>query len=116
MPPSMSSKVFPLLSHTAFTFLRVCWLFEGMTGHPWGVKAIFSFPGFLEFLINRETDTTKAGKEWKYAIIESLIRSKDNQVREILDEAALDLLEGYLAEGVFYQRGEHTAMTASKSG
>lgn len=89
----------------------------GLTLHPWGVRAMFAYPGFFEFLINRSTDTTKVGKEWKYAIIESLVRNQEeNRVREVLDDAASDTLLSYLAQGVFYQRGENATMIASKSG
>jgi 26S proteasome non-ATPase regulatory subunit 5 len=81
------------------------------------VKALFAYPGFLEFLLNRGTDTTKVGKEWKYAIIESIVgHHKTNHARDTLNEASFALLQSYLAQGVFYVQGELATKIASKSG
>jgi len=89
---------------------------QGLACHPWGVQALFAHPGFLEFLANRSTETTKAGHEWKFAIIQSVVAQQDdNRALHVLDDASLNLLRNYLAKGVFYARSEFTTKIASKS-
>lgn len=80
------------------------------------MQALFAHPGFLEFLANRSTETTKAGHEWKFAIIQSVVAQQDdNRALHVLDDASLNLLRNYLAKGVFYARSEFTTKIASKS-
>ena len=103
---------FPDLRHATFHAVQT------LARHPWGVKALFAYPGFLEFIVNRGTETTKEGKEWKYAIIESIVMGEkeyDNRAREALGEAAFDQRVAYLTEGVHYVRGELATKIASKS-
>lgn len=37
--------------------------------YEWGLRALVDQPGWLEFLLDRRTETTKLGAEWKYDII-----------------------------------------------
>ncbi|ELR19410.1 HEAT repeat domain containing protein [Acanthamoeba castellanii str. Neff] len=103
---------FPDLRHATFHAV------QALARHPWGVKALFAYPGFLEFIVNRGTETTKEGKEWKYAIVESIVMGEkqyDNRARETLGEAAFNQLVTYLTEGVHYVQGELATKIASKS-
>jgi 26S proteasome non-ATPase regulatory subunit 5 len=102
---------FPDLRYATFHVM------QELAGHPWGVKALFAYPGFLEFLVNRSTETTKEGKEWKYTIIEAVVMGerKDNRARDVLNEDAFGLLTAYLGQGVHYIQGELAAKIASKS-
>jgi hypothetical protein len=37
--------------------------------HAWGLRAMFGTAGFREFLMDRRTELTKEGKEWKYSLV-----------------------------------------------
>lgn len=86
----------------------------------WGVQVLVNYPGFFEFILNRDTETTKVGREWKYAVLEAMMKGKDGedlqQVRTTLGNTKLGLVERYLREGPFYQSAEHLASVSSKSG
>lgn len=65
----------------------------------WGLRALFGHGGFLEMLLNRRTETTKEGREWKYTVVESAMRCPD---RAILGQELLDKLTTHLKQGPFY--------------
>lgn len=111
----------PELRIAAFGLLR------SLANYDWGIKFMFDHPGFLEFLLHRDSETTKLGKEWKYSIVEAVVRNpwtkqrKDSSlllyflptlqyllIASLLDmqEAEFRKLARYAQQGVFYVAAE----------
>jgi hypothetical protein len=44
--------------------------------HEWGVRALLSYGGFFEFLMDRTTEPTKQTREWKFSIADVFLASK----------------------------------------
>jgi len=85
--------------------------------HPWGVKSVFALPTFIGFLVNRNSETTKVGKEWKFAVIQTVVENQaTNHADQVLGDDAFSHLSRYLTEGVFYVRAEQATSIASRSG
>ncbi|RHZ34137.1 hypothetical protein DYB31_012644 [Aphanomyces astaci] len=49
-------------------------------GHPWGLEALHAYGGFIEYLVDRQTEPTKTTREWKFAIVDALLASKFQHV------------------------------------
>lgn len=43
--------------------------------NDWGVRALLSYGGFFEFLLDRNTEPTKETREWKFAILDAVLAS-----------------------------------------
>jgi 26S proteasome non-ATPase regulatory subunit 5 len=41
----------------------------------WGMRALLSYGGFFEFLLDRSTEPTKETREWKFAILDAVLAS-----------------------------------------
>ena len=68
--------------------------------HSWVQQDMVLCPGFLEYLLDRKTETEKEGHELKFLIIQNLARSVtalDNFGPEYFEK-----LEKYCTEGAFY--------------
>ncbi|KAL6071778.1 26S proteasome non-ATPase regulatory subunit 5 [Balamuthia mandrillaris] len=104
---------FPDLRNAVFAAL------QGACTNLWALSTkLFLRPGFFEFITNRSTETTKEGKEWKYAILQTLYKLSTAQnkagrppskelLREAVGSEKYEVVERYLRNGVFYVRGEH---------
>jgi 26S proteasome non-ATPase regulatory subunit 5 len=106
---------FPDIRNSAFA------VFKEIAGHPrWGVEALVNFPTFFEFILNRNTETTKVGREWKYSILEALVKGKTAEelehVHKVLGVTKQRLVERYLREGPFYAVAESATEVGSKAG
>ncbi|CAM9148853.1 unnamed protein product [Discosporangium mesarthrocarpum] len=85
----------PELKHAAYDLTRcVVWQPGG-----WGLQAMFSQPGFREFLERRDLETSKVGKEWKFSVVESVMRCPN---RGLLGQDTLDSLTSILKQGPFW--------------
>lgn len=42
---------------------------------PWGIRALLSYGGFFEFLMDRTTEPTKETREWKFAVLDAVLAS-----------------------------------------
>lgn len=60
--------------------------------------------GFLEYLMDRTTETDKAGKEQKYEFIVELVRSPFS--KEVFEKPFHLRLREYEREGPFYVRAQ----------
>ena len=76
----------------------------------WGLRYLFGYSGAREFLLNRWTEETKEGKEWKFSVIENVMK---NPSREILGEDILEELTGFLKQGPFYAGGGETSVSTA---
>lgn len=73
----------------------------------WYVGIFFFFfcvLGFLEYLLDRRTETEKEGRELKYEIVKNL--SVSNTSEENLGLSYYDKILQYTKEGPFYQESE----------
>lgn len=43
--------------------------------NEWGMRALLSYGGFFEFLVDRTTEPTKETREWKFAIADAVMVS-----------------------------------------
>lgn len=43
--------------------------------NEWGIRALLSYGGFFEFLLDRTTEPTKETREWKFAILDAVMAS-----------------------------------------
>jgi hypothetical protein len=57
-----------------------------------------------EFLLNRNTESSKPGKEWKFAIVQQLLNHP--QVKELAGVQFYHELLYYVKQGPFYSRME----------
>lgn len=51
---------------------------------PWGLRRVFGHPGLGQYLLSRDSETTKEGKEWKYSVIVAALGNPG--VRSLGDE------------------------------
>mmetsp|Transcript_6187 Transcript_6187/g.13926 ORF Transcript_6187/g.13926 Transcript_6187/m.13926 type:complete len:123 (+) Transcript_6187:854-1222(+) len=68
-----------------------------------GAQILMSHGGFYEFLINREAEDTKDGKEAKFAIVESILQC---DARGLLADNIVQALEKYQQQGPFYVQAQ----------
>ncbi|RLN65665.1 hypothetical protein BBJ28_00001829 [Nothophytophthora sp. Chile5] len=43
--------------------------------NDWGMRALLSYGGFFEFLMDRSTEPTKETREWKFAVLDAVLAS-----------------------------------------
>ncbi|RLN91507.1 hypothetical protein BBJ28_00019919 [Nothophytophthora sp. Chile5] len=43
--------------------------------NEWGMRALLSYGGFFEFLMDRSTEPTKETREWKFAVLDAVLAS-----------------------------------------
>ncbi|CAM9278583.1 unnamed protein product [Laminaria digitata] len=85
----------PEVRHAAYDVLRcTVWQPGG-----WGLSVVFSQPGFRTYLESRETDVSKATKEWKFSVVEAVMQCRD---RGVLGQDALDSFRNILQQGPFW--------------
>jgi hypothetical protein len=68
-----------------------------------GAQVLLSHPGFYEFLISREGETTKEGKEAKYSIVQAVLGS---DARGLLADRIVNALEKILGEGPHFVQSQ----------
>lgn len=69
---------------------------------PTGGQLMFAYPGFFEFLMEREAEKTKEGREAKYEIVQTIVGS---QVKGLLADEIVRKLEKYVKDGPHYVKG-----------
>ncbi|KAL1932559.1 hypothetical protein VTP01DRAFT_8237 [Rhizomucor pusillus] len=79
--------------------------------HTWGQQIMANSGDFLGYLLDRTTEHSLPGQQWKYAIVEALIRA-DNAVN--IFGGHYPMLQRYLREGPYYRPTEPvTAMESA---
>ncbi|XP_008555767.1 26S proteasome non-ATPase regulatory subunit 5 [Microplitis demolitor] len=71
-----------------------------IASHPWGQHYIGTYPGLIEFLLNRNSEAFKECKEVKYEIIKCLVGS------DSLDSATMQQIQKFISEGPFHVDSE----------
>jgi len=64
-----------------------------------GAQTLLSYGGFFEFLINREYETIKEGKEGKFEIIKSIVNS---DMLPLLEDSIVSKLQRFMQEGPYF--------------
>ena len=85
------------LRHAALRLLSVVVRFD------WGVDAVQAAPGFLEWLLNRGTESTLTGSDWKFTIVQALV-ANERALTERIAPAFQDRLRRFEREGRFFTR------------
>jgi len=79
-------------------------IMQKMALHPWGQTELANSKEFIDYILNRTTETTKLGKEWKFTIVQTLVKA--HNAENIIPPNIFDRLTRYLREGPFYVRTE----------
>eukprot|EP00644_Phytophthora_capsici_P004264 jgi/Phyca11/506033/fgenesh2_kg.PHYCAscaffold_17_\ len=66
--------------------------------NPWGLKALQSYGGFFEFLLDRTTEPTKETREWKFAVLDAVLASP---FQSQLDASLVEKLQASLNRGPY---------------
>jgi len=74
-------------------------LLKAVAKLPTGGQVLFSHNDFHDFLINRDREKTKEGREAKYALVKAIYES---EVKGLLADDIVKQLENYLKEGPHY--------------
>ncbi|XP_022643483.1 26S proteasome non-ATPase regulatory subunit 5-like [Varroa jacobsoni] len=78
---------------------------------PWGRQGLLELPGSYEWLLDRNTEPDKAGKEIKHAIVAALLE----EANSIKDVAQVKGLRKFYAEGPFYSPADVAIATEGGS-
>ncbi|KAK5575099.1 hypothetical protein RB653_010355 [Dictyostelium firmibasis] len=78
-------------------------LIQALCVHSWGASEVIKIPGFFEYLMNRQNESTKLGKEWKYCIVQTLV----NQHKDLFTSNAewrdrYHQMESYIKKGIHF--------------
>lgn len=84
-------------------------VFLAMAGSEWGQKELHSHGGFLEYLLDRRTESDKEGRELKYAIVQAMINS--SCVESVWGSADVLKLKKYETDGPFYIQSDAAVAT-----
>jgi hypothetical protein len=74
-------------------------LLQAVTKLSTGGQVLLSTAGFVDFLLSREGETTKEGREGRYALVEAIHASP---VKGLLAEGIVNKLEAYVSQGPHY--------------
>lgn len=74
-------------------------LLRAVTKLSTGGQVLLSTAGFVDFLLSREGETTKEGREGRHALVEAIHASP---VKGLLAEGIVNKLETYVAQGPHY--------------
>ena len=66
----------------------------------WGVRLLCSHAGFVAWMSNTETESSKQMKEWKFAVVEAAMRHAN--VDSLVSEHASRMLRRVLERGPFH--------------
>ncbi len=89
-------------------------LIKAVVKHNWGLTEILAFPGMADYLLNRRTEPTKLGKEWKYSIIEAIVQQPS--AKDIAGTVYYTKFLTYLKQGIFYVAAENAVQIQQEVG
>ncbi|KAM9973207.1 hypothetical protein ACTFIR_012583 [Dictyostelium discoideum] len=78
-------------------------LIQALCVHSWGASEVIKMAGFFEYLMNRQNESTKLAKEWKFCIIQTLV----NQHKDLFTSSSewrdrYHQMESYLKKGIHF--------------
>ena len=74
-------------------------LLEAVAKQGTGAQVLLSHEGFFDFLVNREIESTKEGKEAKYAVVQAIANSS---ARGLLADNIVKRLDEIIKQGPYY--------------
>jgi len=84
-------------------------LLQVLAKQSWGRKEILRQPGFLEYLLDRENEREKRGKEEKFLVLETIVDS--GEARDVVGEALDMQLRLWVREGPHFVKVESQVAT-----
>ncbi|CAJ0651323.1 6582_t:CDS:10 [Entrophospora sp. SA101] len=79
---------------------------QKMALHPWGKSEMTTnSKEFIDYILNRTTESTQKAKGWKYSIVQTLVKSSETTTYRIPPNI-MERLVKYLNEGPFFVRTE----------
>ncbi|TMW63146.1 hypothetical protein Poli38472_002087 [Pythium oligandrum] len=85
---------FDEIRNAVYTLLRAV----AAQNNEWGLRALLSYGGFFEFLLDRTTEPTKETREWKFAVVDAVLASP---FQTLLDATVLLQLQEHLRQGPY---------------
>lgn len=79
-------------------------LLHVLATNPWGQEYIVRAPGFVEYLMDRSTESLKPCKDAKFEVVRSLVTSPSSST--VMSPDVLEQLKDFMQQGEFYVRGE----------
>ncbi|XP_034241608.1 26S proteasome non-ATPase regulatory subunit 5-like isoform X1 [Thrips palmi] len=95
---SLCRQPFPEIRLAGFQLLHV------LATNPWGQEYIVRAPGFVEYLMDRSTESLKPCKDAKFDVVRSLVTSPSSS--SVMNPDVLEQLKDFMNQGEFYTRGE----------
>jgi hypothetical protein len=74
-------------------------LMAAVAGTGWGLRKLFSSSDFIDYIFDRNTETEKIGKEWKFAVLASAYECPMNV---LLGPSLVERMELFLKDGPFF--------------
>jgi len=89
---------------TALEELRIaCFaVMQKIAIHPWGKIEMSNSKEFIDYIVDRTTEFSHKGKEWKFSIIKTLCSTPEAE--DLIAPNILGRLRQYLHEGPIYVR------------
>eukprot|EP01006_Ploeotia_vitrea_P047940 TRINITY_DN67179_c2_g1_i1.p1 TRINITY_DN67179_c2_g1~~TRINITY_DN67179_c2_g1_i1.p1 ORF type:complete len:553 (-),score=269.72 TRINITY_DN67179_c2_g1_i1:116-1747(-) len=75
---------------------------------PFGVRWVARKPGFVEYLLDRGTESTKLGAQWKYTVLQNLSLNPLSRDASVLSNQQLQQVTLYVQRGPFYAKARGT--------
>eukprot|EP01028_Stygiella_incarcerata_P002901 TRINITY_DN1556_c0_g1_i3.p1 TRINITY_DN1556_c0_g1~~TRINITY_DN1556_c0_g1_i3.p1 ORF type:complete len:441 (-),score=128.16 TRINITY_DN1556_c0_g1_i3:866-2188(-) len=99
-----------------FTDVRTAMLhlFKSFSEFEFGVFAMFRYPGFFDFIINRDTETEKQLLEWKHEIVKKSVDEYESSMREIVGDVRYYTLINFIRDGPFAGPADPEALVATE--
>ncbi|KAI9356566.1 26S proteasome non-ATPase regulatory subunit 5 [Zopfochytrium polystomum] len=72
----------------------------GAVRFEWGVRLLGNEGEVLDFLLDRATEKTRVGKEWRFSVMDAVIRNP--KAKDTLSEVVFRRIATYVREGPFY--------------
>ena len=66
----------------------------------WGISSIISFPGFIEYLLDRSVLISKEAKDTRYALLSVLVENPSS--KEVVPPQVYRKMQVYVREGPYY--------------
>lgn len=86
---------------------------HGLTTFNWGCELMLKQAGFFDFITSRVSHENKTEKEWKFSIIQSILKTSSILPISNLTEPKRKICEEYIRQGVFYIKSESNMDIAS---
>lgn len=86
-------------------------LMKSLSMHSWSVHEIYASSDYIRFLMDRSSEAEKKGKEWRYAIIQTLVLSANTFK---IDHPVVQVLKTYIKDGPYFIEREANVAIASQ--